>query len=229
MTRIAEQLNGVRARIAQAELRFGRAPGSVHLVAVTKTVPVDTILDAVRAGQHRFGESYVQEAVAKIRRLAGANVEWHFIGPMQSNKTREIAENFSWVHSVDRLKIAQRLNDQRPAQLAPLNVCIQANISGEASKSGVMLADLRPLADAVAMLPRLKLRGLMAIPAPDDDFDRQRAACAPLREALEQLRGAGIDVDTLSMGMSGDLEAAIAEGATLVRVGTAIFGERPQG
>ncbi len=226
MTPIAHHLDEVRRRIAGAEARFGRARGAVQLVAVSKTVPVDAIRAAVRAGQARFGESYVQEALTKIRQLTDLALEWHFIGPIQSNKTREIAEHFDWVHGVDRLKIAQRLNDQRPVERAPLNVCIQVNISGEASKSGVAVAELESLAREVAALPRLKLRGVMGIPAPETDFERQRAACARLRAAAERLCGGGLDIDTLSMGMSGDLEAAIAEGATLVRIGTAIFGAR---
>jgi pyridoxal phosphate enzyme (YggS family) len=198
----------------------------VQLVAVSKTFSADAIRAALGHGQSRFGESYVQEALSKIAALADAEIEWHFIGPIQSNKTREIAAHFDWVHGVDRLKIAQRLNDQRPAQLAALNVCIQVNISGEATKSGVAPDQVESLARAVLALPRLKLRGLMAIPAPRDAFEEQRAACAALRAVFERLRARGIELDTLSMGMSDDLEAAIAEGATLVRVGTAIFGAR---
>jgi hypothetical protein len=226
VTAIAQQLDAVRARIAAAEARFGRAPGSVRLIAVSKTFSAEAMRVALSHGQSRFGESYVREALPKIRALAGAGIEWHFIGPIQSNKTRDIAEHFDWVHSVDRLKIAQRLNDQRPAQLAPLNVCIQVNVSGETTKSGATPDQVEPLARAVLALPRLKLRGLMAIPAPHESFDEQRTACAALRTLHENLRSRGIALDTLSMGMSDDLEAAIAEGATLVRVGTAIFGAR---
>ncbi len=226
MTAISQHLNAVRSRIEAAETRFGRAPGSVQLIAVSKTFPDSAIRAACDVGQTRFGESYLQEALPKIHALAGAGIEWHFIGPIQSNKTRDIAEYFDWVHSVDRLKIAQRLNDQRPEALAPLNICIQVNVSGEASKSGIAPSELETLARQIASLPHLKLRGLMAIPAPEDDFERQRVACAQLRIALEALQRAGFALDTLSMGMSDDLEAAIAEGATLVRVGSAIFGQR---
>lgn len=181
-------------------------------------------MDAYRLGQRDFGESYLQEALAKQARLTDFDIVWHFIGPIQSNKTRAIASHFSWVHSVDRLKIAQRLSDQRPPQLPPLNVCIEVNVSGEASKSGTALAGLPDLAAAVARLPRLKLRGLMAIPAPTDEFEQQRAAFRALRQALEALPSEGLD--TLSMGMSDDLEAAVYEGSTMVRVGSAIFGPR---
>ncbi len=212
-----------------AEQRYGRPAGSVALLAVSKQQPATAIAEVAAAGQTRFGENYLQEALPKMAALAEgeqAELEWHFIGPIQSNKTRLIAENFAWVHSVDRLKIAQRLSMQRPGELEPLNLCLQVNISGEASKSGVEPAELAELAMAVAALPRLRLRGLMAIPAPCDDFAEQRRACARLREWQEQLAGSGLLLDTLSMGMSDDLEAAIAEGATLVRIGTAIFGPR---
>jgi len=178
-------------------------------------------------GVRRFGENYLQEALQKIEALADLDLEWHFIGPIQSNKTRAIAEHFDWVHSVDRLKIARRLNEQRPAALAPLNVCLQLNVSAEQSKSGAEPAQLAALAAEVAALPRLRLRGLMAIPAATEDVARQRAAFRCMGEAQAQLQAAGLELDTLSMGMSGDLEAAIAEGATLVRIGTALFGPRP--
>ena len=182
--------------------------------------------DAATAGQQRFGENYVQEGVAKAAELSALGLEWHFIGPLQSNKTRAVAETFSWVHSIDRLKIAERLAEQRPAELPPLQVCLQVNVSGEASKSGVSIESTAELAAQLVRLPRLRLRGLMAIPAPSDDYDEQRQAFRRVRELFERLRNDGLALDTLSMGMSHDLEAAIAEGATLVRVGTAIFGER---
>ncbi len=220
----------VHERISAAARAAGRDPGEIVLLAVSKAFPATAVLAAARAGQRRFGESYVQEAVEKIahvRALAPAlALEWHFIGPIQSNKTRAIAEHFDWVHSVDRLKIAQRLSAQRAADRPPLTVLIQVNVSGEATKHGVAPADVGALAHAVARLPRLRLRGLMAIPEPERDAARQRIPFARLRELLEQLRREGLAVDTLSMGMSADLEAAIAEGATIVRVGTAIFGER---
>lgn len=218
----------VRARIAHAEARFGRAAGAVQLVAVSKTVAVEGLLEALRAGQRRFGENYVQEALAKMHdaRLSGADIEWHYIGALQRNKTAPVAAHFDWVHTVDRLAVAVRLSEQRPAQRTPLNVCVQVNISGESSKTGVSLAQLPELSRAVAALPRLRLRGLMAIPRPGTDFAAQRPPFQALRAAFEQLRAQGLALDTLSMGMSQDLEAAIAEGATLVRVGTAIWGVR---
>lgn len=227
MNPITQQLAAVRARIAKAEIRYGRTPGSVTLLAVSKTHTADAVRAAHAGGQLHFGESYAQEALQKIVTLPKLPLVWHFIGPLQSNKTRDVAEHFAWVHSVDREKIARRLNEQRPEPLPPLNVCLQVNISGEASKSGVPPAEVAALARVVTTeCPRLRLRGLMAIPAPQPEFDRQRTAFRTLRELYEQLRAAGFDLDTLSMGMSDDLEAAIAEGATLVRVGTAIFGER---
>jgi pyridoxal phosphate enzyme (YggS family) len=198
----------------------------VTLVAVSKTRPATAIRSAYEEGQRDFGENYLQEALEKIAAFPGEALVWHFIGPIQSNKTRAIAEHFDWVHSVDRLKLARRLNDQRPPDMPPLNVCLQVNISGEASKSGVEPEALAALATSVAELPRLRLRGLMAIPAASDDPEQQRRPFRALREALERLRADGLALDTLSMGMTNDLEAAIAEGATLVRVGTAIFGPR---
>lgn len=227
MNPITQQLAAVRARIAKAEIRYGRTSGSVTLLAVSKTHDASALQAAHAGGQLHFGESYAQEALEKMRALHKLPLVWHFIGPLQSNKTRDVAEHFAWVHSVDREKIARRLNEQRPETLPPLNVCLQVNISGEASKSGVAPAEVAALARVVADCPRLRLRGLMAIPAPQPDFDQQRAAFRALHELYEQLRTAGFDLDTLSMGMSDDLEAAIAEGATLVRVGTAIFGARP--
>ena len=204
-------------------------PGSVQLLAVSKTQPAEALRRAFHAGQRRFGESYVQEALTKLEQLGDCPLEWHFIGPLQSNKTKHIAAHFDWVHSIDRFKIAERLNDQRPPGLPPLNVCLQVNISGERTKSGVALAELADLAAAVHALDRLRLRGLMAIPAPCADFEAQRRPFRALREALEALNAQlGLTLDTLSMGMSDDLEAAVAEGATMVRIGTAIFGERPR-
>lgn len=226
MNTIAHHLAAVRARIAQAELRFGRTPGAVGLLAVSKSHPAAAIRAAYAAGQFRFGESYAQEAVAKLSSVTDLPLEWHFIGPLQSNKTRDVAARFAWVHSVERDKIARRLNEQRPAALPPLNVCIQVNVSGEASKAGVTPDEVVPLAQTIRALPQLRLRGLMAIPAPQTDFEKQRAGFRVVRELYEQLRHAGYELDTLSMGMTDDLEAAIAEGATLVRIGTAIFGER---
>ncbi len=232
MATIASRLQQVRTRITQACAAAGRPVQSVTLLAVGKTCPASRLREAFDAGQCAFGENYVQEALQKIEQLADlrAAIEWHFIGPLQSNKTRAVAEAFDWVHSVDRLKLAERLSAQRPAQLAPLQVCLQVNISGEASKSGVAPAGVPALARAVAELPGLRLRGLMAIPEPAEGFEAQRAPHRALRELLFALQRdiphQGLAPDTLSMGMSDDLEAAIAEGATLVRVGTAIFGAR---
>lgn len=198
------------------------------LLAVSKTFPAVTVRDAVAAGQHRFGENYVQEALDKMAELADLRdqIEWHMIGPIQSNKTRAVAEHFDWVHTVDRLKIAQRLSDQRPAHLPPLQVCIQVNTSGEDSKSGVAPGDALALAREVAALPRLRLRGVMALPAPTADDAEQNRQLAEVRVVHERLRSEGLPLDTLSMGMSADLEAAVAQGSTMVRVGTALFGQR---
>lgn len=230
MSTIAHNLQAVDASILAAASACGRTRADVQLLAVSKTFPTEAVMEAIGAGQYAFGENYLQEALDKIaavsQALPGAPVEWHFIGPIQSNKTRPIATSFDWVHTVDRLKIAQRLSEQRPAQAAPLNICLQVNISGEASKSGVTPAELPELARLVAQLPRLRLRGLMAIPQPETDEMHQRAAFAQLRTLFEQLRGDGLNLDTLSMGMSADMGAAIAEGATMVRVGSAIFGAR---
>lgn len=228
-TPLAESLAEVRQRLADALLAAGRPATDARLLAVSKTKPAALIRDAWHLGQREFGENYVQEALTKQAELADLDdIVWHFIGPLQSNKTREVAEHFAWVHSVDREKIARRLNDQRPEGVAPLEVCLQVNISAESSKSGVSLAELPALAEAVLAMPRLRLRGLMAIPAPGEGLDAQREPFARLREALEALqeRFPEAPLDTLSMGMTGDLEAAVLEGATLVRVGTAIFGER---
>ena len=213
-------------RIARAAEAAGRNAAEVRLLAVSKTWPADSVREAAAAGQRAFGENYVQEGAEKVDALAALGLEWHFIGPLQSNKTRLVANRFAWVHSIDRLKIAERLSAQRDVPLPPLDVCIQVNVSGEASKSGVAPAELPALAHAVAGLPRLRLRGLMAIPEPTSDVAVQRARFAALRELRDRLNAGGLALDTLSMGMSDDLEAAIAEGSTMVRVGTAIFGSR---
>jgi pyridoxal phosphate enzyme (YggS family) len=226
MTAIASNLQAVNHDIALAAKTAQRRVENIALLAVSKTFPEASVRAAYAAGQRAFGESYVQEALDKIAALRDLPLEWHFIGPIQSNKTRAIAENFSWVHSVDRLKIAQRLSAQRPLALPPLNVCIQVNVSGEDSKSGVTPEETAELARAVAQLPHLKLRGLMAIPAPASDEAAQRAPLRRLSELLRQLNAQGMALDTLSMGMSHDLKAAVLEGATIVRIGTAIFGAR---
>ena len=225
-TEFADRLRAVRDRIHAAEQRFQRPPGAVRLLAVSKTQPVTAVAAMAAAGQTGFGENYVQEALDKMTELAALALEWHFIGPIQANKTRPIAERFAWVHSVDRLKLAERLSAQRPASLPPLNVCLQVNIDREPTKHGLDPAEVSAIAAAVAVLPRLRLRGLMAIPAPTRDTAKQRNAFRCLREACETLKADGLPLDTLSMGMSDDLEAAVFEGSTLVRVGTAIFGER---
>lgn len=228
MSVIAANLQAVNQRIAAAAQQAGRNPGDIALLAVSKTVSADRVRAAAEAGQLAFGENYVQEGVEKIAALAAlrGRLQWHFIGPLQSNKTRLVAEHFDWVHAIDRLRIAERLSTQRPAGMAPLQLCIQVNISGEASKSGVAPAEVPALAQAVAALPGLRLRGLMAIPEPEDDPVAQRRPFAAMHALLGSLREDGLDLDTLSMGMSGDMEAAIAEGATMVRIGTAIFGAR---
>jgi hypothetical protein len=226
MSPIATNLQAVRGRIACAAQAAGRRADDILLVAVSKAFPAAMVGEAHAAGQNAFGENQAQEAVQKITQLAHFPLEWHFIGPIQSNKTRAIAEHFSWVHSIDRLKIAERLSAQRPAGLPPLQACIEVNVSGEASKGGVAPDELPALAEAVSKLPGLQLRGLMAIPAPTPDVLKQRAAFRQVREQFDALRACGYVLDTLSMGMSGDLEAAILEGATIVRVGTALFGER---
>lgn len=220
------RLQTVTERIDSALASHSRAPGSVALLAVSKTRSSEELRALASLGVTRFGENYLQEALEKMAALGDLPLEWHFIGPIQSNKTRPLAEHFDWVHSVDRLKIAQRLSEQRPPQLPPLNICLQVNISAEASKSGVGLDELPELAGQVVQLPRLRLRGLMAIPAPAEGMEAQRRPFRALRQAMEQLNAGGMALDTLSMGMSDDLEAAIAEGATLVRIGTALFGPR---
>ncbi|NIF25596.1 YggS family pyridoxal phosphate-dependent enzyme [Pantoea sp. Tr-811] len=226
MSTIADNLSALAARIGAAAQAAGRAPASIQLLAVSKTKPASAIREIHAAGVRDVGENYLQEALAKQDELRDLPLIWHFIGPIQSNKTKAIAEHFDWVHSVDRLKIAQRLSEQRPAGLAPLNICLQVNVSGEDSKSGCAPADLPALAKAVAALPNLRLRGLMAIPEPTDERAEQEAAFATLRQLQESL---GLGLDTLSMGMSHDLEAAIAQGATWVRIGTALFGARNYG
>jgi pyridoxal phosphate enzyme (YggS family) len=228
MDQLAQRLADVRARIECAAERARRNPADILLLAVTKVFPASAILDAYRLGLREFGENYVQEALEKMESLADlrGQIEWHLIGPLQSNKARVVATSFDWVHTVDRLKVAERLSALRPDGLPPLQVCLQVNISGELSKSGVVPDQAPVLAQAVAALPRLHMRGLMAIPEPQGDFAAQRAPHHALARLLFELNASGLALDTLSMGMSADLEAAIAEGATIVRVGSAIFGER---
>lgn len=223
---ITTNLATVTTQILEFEHQYFRPPNSVFLLAVSKGQPISAIQEAITAGQFAFGENYLQEALLKIATLNNPNLEWHFIGPIQSNKTKKIAEHFQWAHTIDNEKIAQRLNDQRPAALAPLNICIQVNTSNEASKSGVTPDALWPLVDYCATLPRLRLRGLMCIPAPKNTFNEQRQECQKLHDLFKNISESRFVLDTLSMGMSDDLEAAIAEGATLVRVGAAIFGPR---
>lgn len=231
MATIGDNLQAVRKRVAAAARAAGRDPAAITLLAVSKSHPAARIVEAIEASQRAFGENYVQEAVHKMDALGGPPapvpaLEWHLIGPLQSNKTRVVAERFDWVQTIDRQKIAERLSAQRPLTRTPLNVLVQVNVSGEASKSGVEPRAALELAQAVARLPRLRLRGLMAIPEPTDDAALQRARFRLLRELLEAVQARGLAVDTLSMGMSDDMEAAIAEGATMVRIGTAIFGAR---
>ena len=226
MNNMEKNLNDIHARIASAANASGRTTDSIMLLAVSKKKPAGDIRLAFSCGQRDFGENYLQEALLKMQELQGLDINWHFIGAIQSNKTRSIAEAFDWVHCVDRLKIATRLSEQRPAPLAPLNICIQVNIDHEASKAGIELSELNDLATAIAVLPGIRLRGLMAIPAPRTDYSEQCQAFARLAEALASLRQLGLDCDTLSMGMTQDMDAAIAQGSTLVRIGTAIFGER---
>ncbi len=226
MTQIAARLQQVRARIEEVARACGRDAHAIRLLAVSKTHGAEAVCAAAAAGQRDFGENQLQEALPKIAATADLGLTWHFIGPLQSNKTRGVAEHFNWVHSVDRLKIAERLNAQRPARLPPLDVCIQVNTSGEASKSGVSPADALALARAVAGLPRLRLRGVMAVPRPESDPMRQLKACLDARAVFEGLRTNGLELDTLSLGMSADLEAAVQAGSTLLRIGTDIFGAR---
>ncbi|MEJ0036968.1 MAG: YggS family pyridoxal phosphate-dependent enzyme [Gammaproteobacteria bacterium] len=224
---LAVNIRTVRERIRAAAERAGRSVDSVTLLAVSKTHSVDLIRGAAREGVEHFGESYLQEALPKIETLRGLELTWHFVGQLQGNKTRAVAESFQWVHGVDRLRIAKRLSDQRPFHAPPLNVCLQVNVGGEDTKGGITPAELPQLAREVAALPRIALRGLMCIPPPDDDPSRQRTWFAQTARLLHSLRVPGTTLDTLSMGMSDSLEVAIEEGATIVRVGTALFGERP--
>ena len=226
MNSLRERLQQVQREIALAERRFGREPGSVKLLAVSKTRDITDILALARLGVADFGENYVQEARAKIGQLSGHSPTWHFIGPIQSNKTRQIAEHFDWVHSVERIKVAQRLNAARPAHLPPLNICIQVNVDAESTKSGIDPDEVEQLAGQILPLSRLNLRGLMALPAPTEDFAGQRCAFMRLRRLQERLNQTGYRLDTLSMGTTNDMRAAIAEGATVIRIGTALFGPR---
>ncbi|MBL6988058.1 MAG: YggS family pyridoxal phosphate-dependent enzyme [Methylobacter sp.] len=221
MASITQRLKQIRAQIRDAEQAYNRQPGAVQLLAVSKTKPSEAIACAYQSGQRHFGENYLQEALRKQQELGAYDITWHFIGPIQSNKTKALATHFDWVHSVDSFKIAKRLSEQRSDQLLPLNICLQVNISDEPSKSGVTLAELSQLCEQVAKLPNLKLRGVMAIPAPQQDFEQQRQPYKSLYQAAAKL-----GLDTYSFGMTGDLKAAIAEGSTIVRIGTALFGER---
>jgi hypothetical protein len=224
MSSIAQRLKQIRTQIHDAEVASQRQPGSVLLLAVSKTKPASDIAAAYQAGQRHFGENYVQEALLKQQQLGAFDITWHFIGPIQSNKTRAIAAHFDWVHSVDSFKIAKRLSEQRPGHLPPLNICLQVNISNEDSKSGITLDELPLMIEQTSVLANLKLRGVMAIPAPEDDYERQRQPYRALYQAVARLGRA--DLDSFSFGMTGDLTAAIAEGATIVRIGTALFGAR---
>jgi pyridoxal phosphate enzyme (YggS family) len=225
-TSVSANLAQVRKRIELACLAAGRPANAVHLLAVSKTMPAQAVRDAHAAGQVAFGENYIQEGVDKIASLADLPLEWHCIGPIQSNKTKLVAENFAWVHSIDRLKIAERLSAQRPANLPALQICLQVNVDGGSNKSGVTPAELLALAQAVAQLPHIQLRGIMTIPEPAETEAAARAVHRQAKDLFDGLKAAGLNVDTLSMGMTGDLEAAVAEGSTCVRVGTAIFGQR---
>jgi len=224
--RVTENLAIISDLLAEAAIGAGRDPADVRLLAVSKKQPLDKILEAADAGQRDFGENFVQEGVAKIEATSGRNLTWHFIGHLQSNKTRTVAENFDWVHTIDKLKTAQRLSAQRPDDRDPLDVCLQVNVDEETSKSGVAADAVPDLAAAVAELPRLRLRGLMCLPAVREGFDEQRKPFAIVRRLADTLRQQGIETDTLSMGMTGDFRAAVFEGATIVRIGTALFGER---
>ncbi|WP_299020489.1 YggS family pyridoxal phosphate-dependent enzyme [uncultured Photobacterium sp.] len=230
MSSIKQNIEQVISQITSATEKCGRTADSVQLLAVSKTKPITAIKEAIAAGQFAFGENYVQEGVEKVQHFAASKqatqLSWHFIGPIQSNKTRQIAEHFDWVHSIDRAKIARRLSEQRPAELPPLNILLQVNTSAEASKSGITFNELEALADEIAAMPNLVLRGLMSIPQKADDYDSQYAAFKALADAQHALQSKHPQLDTLSMGMSGDMEAAIAAGSTIVRIGTAIFGAR---
>ena len=227
MSKILHNLQIIGSEITQSCESANRQSEDVQLLAVSKRHSAHAIREAYAAGQRAFGENYVQEMIEKSQQLAELDIEWHFIGPLQSNKTKDVAMTASWVHTVDRLKIARRLSEQRPTDLSPLNICLQVNVNQEASKSGATLEEINELVEAVAKLPNLKLRGLMAIPESTQDVKKQRANFALLASAQAALNDAGYSLDTLSMGMSGDMDAAIAEGATIVRIGTAIFGSRP--
>lgn len=224
--RVTENFRKIQDLLARAAADAGRSKASVRLLAVSKSKPAESVLEATRTGQQDFGENFVQEGLAKIREVARDDLVWHFIGHLQSNKTRPVAEHFQWVHTVDSLKIAERLSRQRPYHASDLNICIQVNIDREKGKEGVAEAELPELAAAVASLPKLKLRGLMCLPAVRHDFESQREPFRRLRELAESLTADGIKTDTLSMGMTADFVAAIHEGATIVRIGTALFGER---
>jgi pyridoxal phosphate enzyme (YggS family) len=224
MATISQRLKYLLTQIREAELAYSRQPGSVLLLAVSKTKPTEDIAVAYQAGQRHFGENYLQEALKKQQELGAYAITWHFIGPIQSNKTKALATHFDWIHSVDSLKIARRLSEQRPTHLPPLNICLQVNISEEVSKSGIILTELPLLCEQVVKLPNLKLRGVMAIPSPQQDFEQQRLPYKALYQATAKL-----ELDTFSFGMTGDLKAAIAEGSTIVRIGTALFGERNYG
>lgn len=230
MSLISDNLQAVTADIHRTAIANGRDPQQLQLLAVSKTFPADAVIAAAAAGQRCFGENYLQEALEKMQEVSNKmpqlDLEWHFIGPLQSNKTRPVAEHFAWVHSVDREKIAQRLSEQRPKNLPDLNICLQVNISAEASKSGVLPGEALALAQKIAALPGLRLRGLMAVPEASHDEQQQRQAFRQLRQLSESMQAAGLPMDTLSMGMSGDMQAAIAEGSTMLRIGTAIFGNR---
>jgi pyridoxal phosphate enzyme (YggS family) len=226
MSSIAQSLENIRTRVTVLERRYERTPGDVRVLAVSKTKPPEAVLAAAEAGQREFGENHVQDALTKLDAVQRRDLVWHFIGPLQSNKTRVVAARFHWVHSIDRAKIARRLNEQRPQGLPPLEVCIQVNVSGEISKSGVEPHQVEELAYAILELPRLRLRGLMALPRACDSLEEQRRPFATLRGIQELLNAGGLALDTLSMGMTNDMEAAIAEGATIIRIGTAIFGAR---
>ena len=225
-TVIAENIHRIQEKIAKLAAEYDRPANTVQLLAVSKTRPAEDIQAAYDAGQRDFGENYLQEALHKIQALEHLDIHWHFIGSIQSNKTRDIANAFDWVHSIDRIKIARRLSEQRSPDLPPLNICLQINISHESTKAGIQLEELAEIARQISTLPRVKLRGLMAIPAKTASFNEQRAIFNKMRQAMDQLNQQGLKLDTLSMGMTNDMEAAIAEGATIVRIGTAIFGQR---
>jgi len=227
-TAIAENIHQIRQKIVELAAKYQRSADDIQLLAVSKTMPVEAIQAAYEYGQRDFGENYLQEALAKIHTLRHLDISWHFIGAIQSNKTREIANAFDWAHSIDRIKIARRLSEQRNPELAPLNICLQINISNEKTKAGIQLNELAQVAREIDRLPNLKLRGLMAIPEKTTGLDKQRSIFTKMHQAMTELNHSGLDMDTLSMGMSNDMEAAMAEGATMVRIGTAIFGPRTQ-